>query len=208
MDDPVSKGDQSRIDILDATRRLFVTQGYHGTSMRAIAREAGDRAVAGLYNHFPNKEAIFEALIEERNPYEDLFAELTSVLAAPTTAQEFVHCALDRLLTILPRHYDFIQLAQIDMREFEGKNMHHVLESTVFPHVMQLFQRLISLPGTKPLDPVVMIRVMASLVIGYMLTERIASRNMFSQYSPDEWADHIANTLLYGITDPDATHGE
>lgn len=208
MHESVSKGDQSRVEILDAARRLFVTHGFHGTSMRAIAREAGDRAVAGLYNHFPTKEAIFEALIEERNPYDELFTELKTVLATATTASEFIHRALSRVFAIMPQHYDFIQLAQIDMREFNGKTMNRVLQSTVFPHVMQLFQHLTGLPGARSLDPLVVIRVMASVVIGYMVTERIASRNIFSRYSPDEWADHIADTLLYGIADPNATHGE
>lgn len=45
MEQPVSKGDQSRAEILDAARRLFIANGYNGTSMRAIADEAGGRAV-------------------------------------------------------------------------------------------------------------------------------------------------------------------
>ncbi len=203
MTEPLSKGDQTRIDILDAARRLFVAQGYHGTSMRAIAREAGNRAVAGLYNHFPNKEAIFEALIEERNPYPDLFGALTDAFEGVTTAPDFMYRALQQVFTIMPQHYDFIQLAQIDMREFEGKNMRHLLETRLFPHVMQLIERLRGLPGLKPIDSIVWLRVMASLVIGYMVTDRIAATTLFSAYSPDEWAGHIAHTLLYGIADPD-----
>ncbi|MCD4686835.1 MAG: TetR/AcrR family transcriptional regulator [Anaerolineae bacterium] len=41
MNELSTKGDQARREILMAARRLFVRNGFHGTSMRAIAREAG-----------------------------------------------------------------------------------------------------------------------------------------------------------------------
>ena len=78
MIDDRSKGDVARAEIMDAARQLFLLQGYNGTSMRAIAQAAGNRAVAGLYNHFPTKEAIFRALIEEQNPYGALLGILNN----------------------------------------------------------------------------------------------------------------------------------
>lgn len=201
MSDSLSKGDQARADILDAARRLFISQGYHGTSMRAIAREAGDRAVAGLYNHFPTKEAIFRALIEERNPYDDLFAALETALADAETGQQYVRQALKAVLSVMPRHFNFIQLAQIDLREFNGANLEHVLKQRAFPRVYELFQRLGTLPGVKPLNTVIWMRVMASLVIGFMITEQLVPTSIFGELSPDEWADEFARILLYGVAD-------
>ncbi|MDR3663082.1 MAG: helix-turn-helix domain containing protein [Mycobacterium sp.] len=49
--------------ILDAAGELFVTQGYTVTSTRSIADAVGIRQ-ASLYHHFPNKEAILEALLD------------------------------------------------------------------------------------------------------------------------------------------------
>ena len=90
MAEPLTKGEQTRAEILSAARRLFLSQGFNGTSMRAIAQEAGGRAVAGLYNHFPTKEAIFKALIEEQNPYGELFAILEDELGRATTVPDYV----------------------------------------------------------------------------------------------------------------------
>lgn len=196
-----SKGDQARAEILDAAQPLFVSQGYHGTSMRDIARAAGGRAVAGLYNHFPTKEAIFEALIAERNPYNDLFTGLETALTDADDAAQFVHTVLRVVLRIMPQHYDFIQLAQIDMREFGGKNMQQILEGGVFPRIWGLFQRLSTLPGFKPVEQIVWMRLMASLIIGYMVTARNAPIAIFRQYSDEEWADRFAEILLYGVSD-------
>jgi len=206
MADPLStKGDQARAEILEAARRLFVSQGYHGTSMRAIAREAGDRAVAGLYNHFPTKEAIFKALIEERNPYDDLFAALETALADARTAPDFIRAALRRVLEIMPRHYDFIQLAQIDLREFGGQTIGAVLEGAVFSRALALIQDVQGLPGLKPVDGMVWLRMVASLVIGFMVTEQIAPFAGFDRYSHEAWANKFADVLIHGAGDPGVT---
>jgi AcrR family transcriptional regulator len=54
----LSKGKNSRANILRAAHDLFLQQGYHGTSMRQIAEGAGT-ALGAIYNHFPGKETIF-----------------------------------------------------------------------------------------------------------------------------------------------------
>lgn len=56
--DVISKGELTRESILEGAYQLFLRQGYHGTSMRQIAEEAGI-ALGGIYNHFSGKEEIF-----------------------------------------------------------------------------------------------------------------------------------------------------
>jgi len=51
--------------ILDAAESLFATEGYHGTSIRAITNEAGVN-LASINYHFGSKEALLEALFEYR----------------------------------------------------------------------------------------------------------------------------------------------
>ncbi len=53
-----------RREILDAARRLLVTEGYNSLSMRKIARAIGYSATS-IYLHFDSKEALFFTLIEE-----------------------------------------------------------------------------------------------------------------------------------------------
>lgn len=50
--------------ILDAARSLFLRNGLRGTSMEAIAREAGI-AKPTLYAQFADKDAVFTAILEE-----------------------------------------------------------------------------------------------------------------------------------------------
>ena len=49
--------------ILDAATTVFSAKGYHGTLVDEIATEA-ETSKGGVYFHFPNKQAIFLALLD------------------------------------------------------------------------------------------------------------------------------------------------
>ncbi len=49
--------------ILEAALQVFTRKGYHGAAVDEIAIESGT-SKGGVYFHFPNKEAIFLALLD------------------------------------------------------------------------------------------------------------------------------------------------
>lgn len=53
-----------REDILQASLNLFAEKGFHGTSMRDIAKEA-DITEGLIYHYFASKRDLFTAIIEE-----------------------------------------------------------------------------------------------------------------------------------------------
>lgn len=57
------KSSGKRERVLEAARHLFLAHGLRGTSMEAIARQAGV-AKPTLYAHFPDKDAVLLAIIE------------------------------------------------------------------------------------------------------------------------------------------------
>lgn len=59
-----TRGEKTRQKILETALTLFSTKGYRGATMRDIAAQIGIRQGA-IYNHFRNKEAILEALLED-----------------------------------------------------------------------------------------------------------------------------------------------
>ena len=50
--------------ILDGAMRVFLEQGYAGTTMDKVASAAGVSKPT-VYNHFQDKEALFNALMEK-----------------------------------------------------------------------------------------------------------------------------------------------
>ena len=58
------KSERSRRQVLDAALQLFSTHGYRATSVREIADDAGV-STGNVYHHFPDKETIFNTLLDE-----------------------------------------------------------------------------------------------------------------------------------------------
>lgn len=59
------KDPAKREAILDAAKGLFLTQGFAGTSMDAVAAAAGVSKLT-VYSHFSDKETLFSAAIEAK----------------------------------------------------------------------------------------------------------------------------------------------
>ena len=57
------KQEDTKQRILDKALELFSTQGYDSVSVGEIAKAVGIKAPS-LYNHFPSKQAIFDAIME------------------------------------------------------------------------------------------------------------------------------------------------
>ena len=58
------RSERSRGQILDAALKLFARHGYGATSVSDIADEAGV-SKGNVYHHFPDKETIFRALLDQ-----------------------------------------------------------------------------------------------------------------------------------------------
>ena len=61
---PTTKGERTRKVLLDAAIDRFSRDGYRGTSVAEIARDARLSGTA-VYAYFPNKEALFIAAVDE-----------------------------------------------------------------------------------------------------------------------------------------------
>ena len=57
-------GTNTKARILEKTLELFSAQGYDAVSVGDIANAVGIKAPS-LYNHYPSKRAIFDAIVEE-----------------------------------------------------------------------------------------------------------------------------------------------
>lgn len=68
--------------LLQAAERVFSDRGYHATSIRDIAREAGF-SVGGVYQFFASKDELYLRIVEEQ--WDHFFQLLNAALVADTT---------------------------------------------------------------------------------------------------------------------------
>lgn len=64
MNKNVERGLATRANLIEVATRLFAAHGYEGTSIEAVLAESG-ASRGSLYHHFPGKDALFWAVLED-----------------------------------------------------------------------------------------------------------------------------------------------
>jgi AcrR family transcriptional regulator len=198
MSDRATKGERTRDRVIQAAYRLFIERGYHGTSMRRIAEQAG-LALGGIYNHFASKEDIFTTVMVECNPYLDIVPALAA--AEGETTEELVHNAAAGMLAALENRPDDLQLMFIELVEFKGQHFPTLFES-LFPQVIGFVQKLLQANGDlRPIPPPTLIRTFVGFFFAYFMTEWLMGDQFLSQSRQGAFDDFV-NIYLHGILKP------
>jgi AcrR family transcriptional regulator len=164
---------RSRQQIISAAHRLFLTQGFHGTTMRQIAAESG-MALGSLYNHFKDKDDLFKAVFEAYNPYPLLLLALEN--SQGKDAEDLARVAARRLVTALKDRPDLIKLVFIDVVEFQGKHLNEAYPQ-VAPGMEKFAERLRRDPSViRPLSSDGLLRAFFGLFYTFHMTEMLLGK--------------------------------
>lgn len=116
------KSQRSRRQVLDAALDLFSHRGYRATSVREIAENAGV-STGNVYHHFPDKEGIFRALLDEfwtitetaRYP----FTRAVRAGSFPQNLEQLGLAARESVRKFKP----YLALIYVDVIEFDGTHI-------------------------------------------------------------------------------------
>lgn len=101
MKTPTAKlsSEERRAAIINAVRRLFADKGFHGTTTRELADAAGV-SEALLFKHFPNKEALYSAMLLACCPKKDsaVVERLTALEPSASSLVILVHALMSHLI--------------------------------------------------------------------------------------------------------------
>jgi AcrR family transcriptional regulator len=185
-------------DILSAAYHLFIRRGYHGTSMRAIAREAGI-ALGGIYNHIQSKEDIFREVILAYHPYREILPAITS--ARHDTLDGLFRQAASLIDDALSERPDVLNLMFIELVEFNSRHVPELLER-ILPQVGPTLEQLNrSGDRLRPMPIPMVWRIFIGTVLGYFI-----SKHALGPGAPPEFRegalDHFMDVFLNGILEP------
>jgi AcrR family transcriptional regulator len=191
-----TKGEVSRLAIEDAALTLFMEQGYHATSMRQIANQAG-LALGGIYNHFSSKEDIFAAIIIDKHPYKQI---LPLVMAAKgDSAEEFIRNAARALVTELGNRPELLKLFFIELVEFNGKHMSRLI-GEIAPKIIPLFEQLIRVrKNLRNIPAPVLVRSFLGMFFSFYFTELIIQNSVIGKLMPKNSFDLFVDIYLHGV---------
>jgi len=190
-----SKGERTQDKIVKAAHRLILEQGYHGTSMRQIAEQAGI-ALGGIYNHFASKEDIFEAVVMTYHPYHEILPVLEA--AQGETIEALFLDAAKGLRPILEGRGDLFNIMFIELIELEGQHIAQLFE-IIFPQMIGFAQKLAQAKGKlRPMPLPNLMRAFIGAMFSTMLMEQLMGGQFPDEVNAQAYDDTV-NIFLRGI---------
>src|SRR3990172_5935561 len=183
--------------VLEAAFDLFVSQGYHGTSMRQIAQAAGLKP-ASIYNHFASKEENFKQVLIRYHPYREMVANLE--LAQGVTVDALIRDAAHRVISIVRSRRDLQHLMFIEIVEFKGEHASEIF-SRAFPAIQKFLGKLQNAKGKlRPFPPQSLILTLMGMMMSHWMLEGLLSGNSVIPLQANHFETAI-DIYLHGILD-------
>ncbi len=192
----ITKGQQTREQVIEAAFRQFTANGFHGTSMRQIAEGAG-LALGGIYNHFASKDEILKAVILAHHPLSVVLPALVEVQG--DSAELLLRDAAQRLYAAMKARPEILNLLMIEILECRGRHLPDLL-SEILPKAMGFVAQLQRLNSQLRLQsPMTVLRIFFGSLVGFLLTEAVLQQSpipLDSIGTIDDWTDSVLHGLL------------
>jgi AcrR family transcriptional regulator len=171
-------------------------QGYHATSMRQIADQAG-LALGGIYNHFSSKEDIFAAIIIDKHPYKQVLPLI--IAAKGETAEEIIRNAAHALVTELGNRPELLKLIFIELVEFNGKHVSKLI-GEIAPKLLPMFEHLVRVrKNLRNLPPPILVRSFLGMFFSFYITELFIRGSVIHKLMPKNSFDLFVDIYLHGV---------
>ena len=186
-----------RNQILDAATKVFAAKGFHPTTIRDIAREAGI-ADGTIYNYFENKTALMLGILDRLNET-DRRAEDFSQFSAGDF-RSFMKAYLRHRFQVLKA--DNFEIFRVVVSEImvnkELRELHYqkIVEPT-FTMAEMYFQQWAEHHIVKPIDISLTMRALSGMVLGLILEYIMGDKTLEAKW--DELPDFLTNMILDGL---------
>jgi AcrR family transcriptional regulator len=192
---------ETRQQILEAARELFLARGYKGVSMKEVAEEVQVTSAA-LYYHFPGgKQDLFFSVIQM------MLEEWTQGALLATTQAQGLREGLTRLTQyLLTLPIDRFSILARDIHEnVLDRNTQRValeqLQNVFVQHVTDLFQRAIDAGEiTWEIPAAVLATMYEGMSISLLRSQHLAIGGT-ERYDAGQLAGFVVSVLLRGIVD-------
>lgn len=193
--DPAPGRRDRRDDILKASLNLFAEKGFHGTSMRDIAR-AADITEGLIYHYFAGKRDLFRAIIEE-------YSFLPLLRTLPDLARQL---DLRALLTVLARgFFDVLkqntQLTRLLLQEVQvfPEEKEAFFADAVGESIAELAQILddrMSEKARKQVDPEIAARIFFNSLLAFFVEQEILGGKHMLPVDEAAYVDHLVDMFV------------
>ena len=193
-DPAATKGDRTRQALLSASVIRFAREGFRGTSVADVCRDAG-LSTTGSYPYFPNKEALFVAAVDE--DVAGLINDAVSFVAVTEEPQGWSRSMMTALLSRVDSH----PLAGRILRGLEPDFTMRLLDIPALEGLRKAVTELIreeQVVGEvrRDIDPAQTASGMVVIVISLLMAAIQTGANSFDQVADD------VESVLHAATRP------
>jgi AcrR family transcriptional regulator len=165
---------ERRRQILDVATSLFARQGFQGTKTREISEKARVNE-AILFRHFPSKEALYWAVLDEKCKARRGFAQLQSLLSSGQPAPEVFAAIAEG---ILQRNLDDASVFRLWL--FSGLENHRLYRRFYRAYMADYYdvlagyiRRQIRAGTFRAVDPLLAARGFLGMLLDYIMTQGV-----------------------------------
>lgn len=189
--------EKRRSELLDAALRLLARQSYDGTSVAAIAREAG-MSKGTFYLYFQTKEELIEALIERFSLLPDF--QQVARAAAGQPLENVLRLAVPVLYERLKQRTEVIGLL---LREGATRpaNARIFLERVLLPSnriAAELLEGAVGPERASELDCLVAARALVGMLLVFVVSQEVLGGRELLPIDDTKITDTIIEVFLHG----------
>ena len=191
---------KSRIE--EAARKLFISQGFHATSMRNIALGAGT-SLGNVYNYYRTKEEILESIIGRyQTVIDSRLRAIFDEIDEPLEPESLIRFG-KQIKEMVNAHHDFWLLMYIDVLEFENRHFRKMFEGLVHNlrrRFATQFNELKKQGRVHPdVDPAVGFTAVYMQFFNYFLVEKLFGGNRHFGISDERVIKQLTDIYCRGL---------
>jgi len=190
---------ERRGQILREAARCFSNCGFRGTTTRDVAAAVGITEAA-LYRHFPSKEAIYVALLDERMALPEAIEALEPFARAGDDEQVFMRLARGILETV-EADPSFLRLLLYSA--LEGHELSQPFYQARMRRLREFLSRYIARRAREGAfrghDPVLAARAFLGMVVDHLIIRQVFNQRDAYPQSPEQVAQTYTAVFLDGM---------
>jgi len=188
------KRDARRDAIIDVARDCFLSLGYAGTSMSAVAARLGG-SKGTLYNYFPSKEDLFAAVMERQcGELQDRLFDISGVGDAPRDLLiHYARSILDTLLSPTAVAIQRIVVAESERFPEVGRTFFECGPRMVMSRMSAYMQELMDAGRLRPGDPSLAAQQFKDLAVSGVYTHRLW--NVLQELTPEQAHEQVSTAV-------------
>lgn len=190
--------------ILDVASLLFARKGFQGTTTREIAARARMNE-AILFRHFPSKENLYWAVIDDRCTRSRRRENLQASLDLQASDFEIFRVIAE---DILRRTND--DKARTRLLLFSGLESHRLARRFFRTYMARYYQLLAShierriAEGVfRRVDPILAARSFIGMIFYHILVQELFGGGFYQKFDPETVSAEVADIWLHGVMAPD-----